>query len=803
MSHLQVVAASDANVLLRDKKDFKSYAAEPSTGLVRAWEIRPLPTCNLTYVKIPKAASAASELVAKRISRRAGMSVDTYPHGSQCGLRYRPGFASTHRLQRPSSGPETFLFTVVRNPLNRIASEFRHFGSQNSTLRRYIQERHHGDSIMVCTSYASCDVPHSLRPDDISVLRERCAPCAKSRQQPEVAVATILRDYDFIGLSERFDESMVVLAMLLQVPLEDVLYISMNKAGALNTDGTIVRRELAGNEVRTPSTTLRSVRRGKLSIHEKSGGLIDEFWRNLFARQLIADFTLHEAVNASLDLTIEALGGQAAVQPVLTQFKQLNAELQARCPMSRLVGPSVSLPRRQVARMDMAIECINRFTNSRTMSQALLSTRESNLPTFETEQVCIDNYIKPEPLVIITTTSHKAYLDRPSNRNIWDRDPGKPLWVFHEDSWEQAHGRTGILSATGVPRYATCMTDIFKVEAWLWSALKKGGPLDQYYAFAGNMEPCDQPLRIKSGKVLIRKLAAVNYALKVVNKNAIVVWLDTDVATIRPPDATFMEFARAHDISFIPFTTNKGWGDKAIRNFRELRSPFWRIESGVAAYSNTAMARSIVTETIALYRGLLLKLVVDCLDDMQSRHICNKVWFQRNVYLDDIFVMSFVLHKHKYTARYGWFSMGCAADCPEYQSCQAERLPLMPPAYFFSHVCQGQTYYTATWNLERYFIHSIGNGAYSRSYRSGRSSIDPELLFEPYERFNDTVELRFPGATLDILEDRYWDLETLRLRQSAGMWPKDMRLTEKSEPPVPRNLAFLDAIRNADNTVLM
>lgn len=53
-----------------------------------------------------------------------------------------------------------------------------------------------------------------------------------------------------------------------------------------------------------------------------------------------------------------------------------------------------------------------------------------------------------------------------------------------------------------------------------------------------------------------------------------------------------------------------------------------------------------------------------------------------------------------------------------------------------------------------------------------------KCLFEPHEGFNDTIEIYFPGATLGTLGLRYWDIATLELRQGAGTWPKDVRLTK-------------------------
>ena len=76
-------------------------------------------------------------------------------------------------------------------------------------------------------------------------------------------------------------------------------------------------------------------------------------------------------------------------------------------------------------------------------------------------------------------------------------------------------------------------------------------------------------------------------------------------------------------------------------------------------------------------------------------------------------------------------------------------------------MCANQTAYTSPFNLNKYFTHHIGNGAYSRTFRRrggrrGATGREPELSFERHERFNNTLELRFPQATLADLEDALW-----------------------------------------------
>jgi hypothetical protein len=241
--------------------------------------------------------------------------------------------------------------------------------------------------------------------------------------------------------------------------------------------------------------------------------------------------------------------------------------------------------------------------------------------------------------VLITSTGSPGLQHRRPDKNVWSHgQPLNSLWLFHENSWEVAHERVGItpmqIAQIG---FVSCATDVFAAEPWLWSVQAKGGALDQFYAYAGDMEPCDQPLRVKSGKLLVRKLAAMRHAVSAVQPATVVIWIDTDVVPMRKPDAAFLSFVRQHDISLTPFTTNMQWGVRPRVDFETLDSPLWRIESGVVALVNGAGARRILDETTDMYRGALLQLVQSCVESCGVSHpICTEPWFQRNAYLDDI-----------------------------------------------------------------------------------------------------------------------------------------------------------------------
>ena len=55
-------------------------------------------------------------------------------------------------------------------------------------------------------------------------------------QKNATQIHSIMDEYDFIGVAERFDESMAVLSALANVPLSDVLYTSSLATGSAHRE---------------------------------------------------------------------------------------------------------------------------------------------------------------------------------------------------------------------------------------------------------------------------------------------------------------------------------------------------------------------------------------------------------------------------------------------------------------------------------------------------------------------------------------------------------------------------------------
>jgi hypothetical protein len=128
-------------------------------------------------------------------------------------------------------------------------------------------------------------------------------------------VQKILDDYNFIGITERFDESLVVLQSLLGIPLGDLLYLSSKTNGSYDDLCTFIQ----------PSNV----------THEMQTYLRSDDW----LRRTKWDYAFYQAANSSLDRTIESLpGGRSRFERILMTFRSARLVVEERCQ------PQVKLP---------------------------------------------------------------------------------------------------------------------------------------------------------------------------------------------------------------------------------------------------------------------------------------------------------------------------------------------------------------------------------------------------------------------------------------------------------------------------
>jgi hypothetical protein len=166
---------------------------------------------------------------------------------------------------------ESFLWTILRDPTKRAISQFFHF----EVSRKKIDPTDVNFIEFLHTSYATKDYYFcALYTNDIF---------NRNTMNPIDTANDILRTYDFIGITERIDESFVVLMILLNLKMSDILYLSAKSKGGFDDGGDTD----IGCTYIWPSFVSNGVQRKD---------------------RVQYDTLLYQAANRSLDMTIDDLG---------------------------------------------------------------------------------------------------------------------------------------------------------------------------------------------------------------------------------------------------------------------------------------------------------------------------------------------------------------------------------------------------------------------------------------------------------------------------------------------------------------
>ena len=197
---------------------------ERPSGLGPRYDTRPanVAETSIIFIKIPKCSSSTAAGVARRVASRHGHVGFASQHngGYRKGTTTSPAVYANHEslvkfmheFQHGGTAGtwRAFLWTVVREPLPRSVSQFFHFevtrhekdsdATVIARVRRYLKSEKNVLWWNVRTDGASAP-----RPGDVDEL---------------------LDAYDLVGTTELFDETMVLLATRLGVPLGDVLSVS-------------------------------------------------------------------------------------------------------------------------------------------------------------------------------------------------------------------------------------------------------------------------------------------------------------------------------------------------------------------------------------------------------------------------------------------------------------------------------------------------------------------------------------------------------------------------------------------------
>ena len=221
----------------------------------------------------------------------------------------RRRFAHRHR-------DKSLLWTMVRHPTSRLLSLFHHFyvsrGLCNATVECFVEQLLHRYKPRHTNYYFQAV---SLRP-----LLSRPPQAGQHKEERRMNATDLLHgildDYDFVGVTERFDESIVAVSLLWKVPLADVLYLSAKRSGSY--DGGGGGCHLIPSTTTTTMTTRSPEWQAVLQSPE-------------FQAMTAWDAVVHDLANRSLDKTIDETIGRSYFESVLAKFRRALVVAQETC----------------------------------------------------------------------------------------------------------------------------------------------------------------------------------------------------------------------------------------------------------------------------------------------------------------------------------------------------------------------------------------------------------------------------------------------------------------------------------------
>eukprot|EP00977_Amphora_coffeiformis_P023632 scaffold13866_cov175-Amphora_coffeaeformis.AAC.3 len=242
-----------------------------------------VPTDNgFLFVKTTKTASSTCSGVNLRIAKKEAARQNKNYSPPFCNARFdHLGVDDLSRVYGNRDLTKSVLWAIIRDPTKRHISEFWHFAVSR-----------HGQpwsgkkpNLENFKDYFFKSTYGSKRRSKYYINHLPVHPYIGGGEADTALVANqILRDYNFIGTVERLNESLVALAMILHIPLSDVLYLSAKLNGGYDNLCNFI----------IPSNVTSDMRE-YLNSAEWFDAIKD-------------DLAFHRAVNASLDLTINVLG---------------------------------------------------------------------------------------------------------------------------------------------------------------------------------------------------------------------------------------------------------------------------------------------------------------------------------------------------------------------------------------------------------------------------------------------------------------------------------------------------------------
>mmetsp|Transcript_26765 Transcript_26765/g.31137 ORF Transcript_26765/g.31137 Transcript_26765/m.31137 type:complete len:303 (+) Transcript_26765:379-1287(+) len=264
---------------------------------------------GIIYSKMPKAASSTIAGIVTRIrlayEKQSGKTCSSH-------TTHLPIFEVAKRYPTRDRG-NTFFFSSVRDPASRAISRIyydRHFALRSperfvEVLKTYTNSEYG----VVSRGRGGFQVPYLAltTPKKDSFWNETHPNQVMDPASIHEVVGNIIQDYDFVVLTKRLDESLVILQLLLGMETKDILYNSSKEGGMFHM-----------KHKKGKPRCFKTIKHPEKLWDEVEDHLKSAQWYS----QSYGDYVLVEAVNQSIDLTIEAIGRER-FELALDKYKEM------------------------------------------------------------------------------------------------------------------------------------------------------------------------------------------------------------------------------------------------------------------------------------------------------------------------------------------------------------------------------------------------------------------------------------------------------------------------------------------------
>lgn len=264
---------------------------------------------GLYYIKVFKTASSTVAHIVKYIANKRGSCKEHSDHAAAHTL------FTEHKLHhhKPNQ-PKSFLFTFIREPTKRAVSDF--------FYRKVTQE---GEEVNLdnfkngcCRTHQNLDGQAGFQLAYISLMQRLPEYTFWNNSHPTMIqqpnallerVNNVFDSYDFVGVSDRLNESLVALSFILNLSLSEIAYVSYRQSGSY--------LEVQKKCVKIVKPQLTKDVEEFLNTDE---------WKAMIA----GDTLLHKAANIALDRTIDNVIGRDTFVERLREYESL-IELMKEC----------------------------------------------------------------------------------------------------------------------------------------------------------------------------------------------------------------------------------------------------------------------------------------------------------------------------------------------------------------------------------------------------------------------------------------------------------------------------------------